>query len=127
MLESHEELEVYQLASDAAMEVFELSKEFPREETCSLTDQVRKASRSVCSNISEGWRKRRYVAAFQSKLNDAEGEAAETQTWLRFAVACGYLTGEVAQRLHEIYDRIMGKLVKMIVNPSPWILPIRKP
>jgi len=74
-IQSHEELDVYRLAFEAAMRVFEISKGFPREETYSLTDQIRRSSRSVCSNIAEAWRKRRYEAAFVSKLNDAESEA----------------------------------------------------
>jgi four helix bundle protein len=118
----HEELEVYQMAFEAAMRIFEISKQVPRQETYSLTDQVRRASRSVCSNIAEAWRKRRYEAAFVSKLNDAESEAAETQVWIRFAFACGYLSQEIEQDLHQTYDRIIGKLVSMIANPSPWIL-----
>jgi len=121
-IQSHEELEVYGLAFEAAMRIFHVSKSFPREETYSLTDQIRRSSRSVCSNIAEAWRKRRYEAAFVSKLNDAEAEAAETQTWIRFAVDCGYLSSEIATDLHQSYDHIIGKLVKMIVNPSPWIL-----
>jgi four helix bundle protein len=84
-IQSHEELEVYGLAFKAAMQIFELSKRFPREEVYSLTDQIRRSSRSVCSNLAEAWRKRRYEAAFVSKLNDAESEAGETQTWVRFA------------------------------------------
>lgn len=122
MIQSHEELDVYQLAFKAAMRIFEVSKGFPREETYSLTDQIRRSSRSVCSNIAEAWRKRRYKAAFVSKLNDAESEAAETQTWLRFTVECGYISEEVGQELHQTYDYIIGKLVNMIINPSPWIL-----
>ncbi len=122
MIRSHEELDVYQPAFDAAMRIFELSKEFPPEERYSLTDQIRRASRSVCTNISEGWRKRRYVAAFRSKLNDAEGEAAEKQVWVRFAAACGYVAGQTAEELHQTYNTILAKLVSMIVNPSPWIL-----
>jgi four helix bundle protein len=118
----HEELDVYKLAFEAAMRIFEMTKQFPREETYSLTDQIRRSSRSVCANIAEAWRKRRYEAAFVCKLNDAETEAAETQTWLRFAVECGYLSPEVAQELHQTYDHVIGKLVKMIVNPKPWLL-----
>ncbi len=76
------------------MSVFGKTKSFPREETFSLTDQIRRSSRSVCANISEAWRKRRYEAAFISKLSDAETEAAETQVWLEFAVKCGYLKRE---------------------------------
>jgi len=122
VIRSHEELDVYQLAFRAAMRIFEVSKRFPREETYSLTDQIRRSSRSVCSNIAEAWRKRRYEAASVSKLNDAESEAAETHTWLRFAVECGYLAEEAGQELHQTYDYIIGKLVNMIINPSPWIL-----
>ena len=122
MIQSHEELDVYQLAFEAAMRIFEVSKGFPREETYSLTDQIRRSSRSVCSNIAEAWRKRRYEAAFVNKLNDAESEAAETQTWLQFAVECGYLASEIGAELRQTYDYIIGKLVNMIVNPTPWIL-----
>ena len=121
-IQSHEELDVYKLAFEAAIRFFEVSKGFPREETYALTDQIRRSSRSVCSNIVEAWRKRRYKAAFVSKLNDSEAEAAETQTWLRFAMECGYLSKELGQELHQTYDYIIGKLVNMIFNPTPWIL-----
>ena len=97
----HQDLEVYKKAFDAAMEIFELSKSFPKEETYSLTDQIRRSSRSVCANIAEAWRKRRYEAAFIAKLSDAEGEAAETQTWLQFSVKCGYLEAETGRRLFK--------------------------
>jgi four helix bundle protein len=90
-IKTHRDLNVYQMAFEAAMRIFELTKSFPKEETYSLTDQIRRSSRSVCSNIAEAWRKRRYEAAFVSKLNDAEAEAAETQTWLEFSAKCGYL------------------------------------
>jgi four helix bundle protein len=121
-INSHEDLEVYQLAFTLAMRVFELSKGFPREETYSLTDQVRRASRSVCANIAEGWRKRRYSAAFVSKLSDAEREATETQVWVQFDVACGYLSGSVGDEIRGEYDRVIGKLVKMITHPEEWVL-----
>ncbi len=121
-VESHEDLDVYQLSFSAAMRVFSISRAFPREERYSLTDQVRKSSRSVCSNIAEAWRKRRYEAAFVSKLNDAEAEAAETQTWIRFAVECSYLQGIAGDELLGTYDQILGKLVKMIVRPEPWLM-----
>ncbi|MGQ9494145.1 MAG: four helix bundle protein [Anaerolineae bacterium] len=122
-IQSHEELDVYGLAARAAMHIFEVTKGFPREEIYSLTDQMRRSSRSVCANIAEAWRKRRYGAAFALKLNDAEAEAAETQTWIRFAVDCGYLAPETGSELHQTYDHIIGKLVNMmIINPSPWIL-----
>jgi four helix bundle protein len=84
-IRSHCELDVYRNAFDAAMEIFHASKAFPKEETYSLTDQMRRSSRSVCANLAEAWRKRRYEAAFISKLCDAEAEAAETQVWLEFA------------------------------------------
>ena len=121
-IKSHVELDVYRLAFEAAMRIFELTKEFPKEETYSLTDQIRRSSRSVCSNIAEAWRKRRYMAAFVSKLNDAEAEAAETQTWIKFAVDCGYLGSEIGSDLHKSYDFVIGKIVNMISNPQPWIL-----
>jgi four helix bundle protein len=114
------ELDVYQNALKAAMEIFEISKRFPNEERFSLTDQVRRASRSVCANISEGWRKRRYAAAFVSKLNDAEGEAAETQVHIEIASLCGYLDGASFQRLDDIYDKIIGQLVNMAEHPEKW-------
>lgn len=104
------------------MEIFETSKSFPREETYSLTDQIRRASRSVPANIAESWRKRRYQAAFISKLNDAEGEAAETQTWLEVAVRCGYVERSEAKKLFLEYDEIISMLVSMAKHPAKWIL-----
>ena len=89
-IQSHEELDVYKLAFDAAMQIHGISKAFPQEEKHSLTDQIRRSSRSVCGNIAEGWRKRRYRGKFVNQLNDAEAEAAETQTWLDFAIECKY-------------------------------------
>jgi four helix bundle protein len=110
------------LAFESAMRIHEISKRFPKEETYSLTDQIRRSSRSVCANIAEGWRKRRYEAAFVSKLTDAEAEAAETQTWLDFASECDYLSEDVKQELWQNYDHVIGKLVNMIHKPSPWLL-----
>jgi four helix bundle protein len=107
---------------DAAMQVFEISKTFPKEETYSLTDQVRRSSRSVCANITEAWRKRRYEAAFISKLSDAETEAAETQVWLEFAVKCGYLRKEEGRAIYQTYDAIIGAIVGMITHPAKWVL-----
>ena len=118
----HTELEVYGKAFDAAMRIFELSSRFPKQEMYSLTDQVRRASRSVCANIAEGWRKRRYEAAFVSRLSDSESEAAETQVWLQFAVKCGYLEREAAQPLYQTYDEVIRMLVQMIAHPQPWLL-----
>lgn len=107
------ELKVYRLAFQAAMEIFEISKSFPREETYSLTDQVRRASRSVCTNLSEGWRKRRYKAVFLNKLSDAGQEAAEAQTWLQFAVACEYIDMNAFEDLNEKYEHIFAMLFTM--------------
>jgi len=115
-------LEVYKLAFDTSMRIFELTKSFPIEERFSLTDQIRRSSRGVCANLSEAWRKRRYERAFVLKLNDSEAEAAETQTWLEFASRCKYLEARQAKELHEVYDRIIGKLVRMIAHPLPWLL-----
>ena len=114
------ELEAYQLAMAAAMKLFESSKRFPVEERYSLTDQVRRSSRSVCANITEAWRKRRYPNAFVSKLSDAEAEAAETQVWIEFAVKSGYLTSDQADELDGLYDNIQGKVVNMLTHPEKW-------
>lgn len=116
------DLEVYQLAMDSAMRIFELSKQFPAEEKYSLTDQIRRSSRSVCTNIAEAWRKRRYPNAFVSKLSDSDAEAAETQVWLEFASKCGYLKQAVVDELDKAYDRIMGKLVNMLTRPEQWTI-----
>jgi four helix bundle protein len=95
------------------MEIFELTKKFPKEETYSLTDQIRRASRSVCSNLSEGWRKRRYKAVFLNKLTDSGQEAAETQTWLEFSFHCKYIDEETYHRLDESYEHIFAMLNAM--------------
>ena len=116
----HFDLDVYNLAFAAAMRIFELSRTFPSEERYSLTDQVRRSSRLVCVNIAEAWRKRRYPAHWVSKLSDSEAEAAETQTWLRFGVECGYLKREIEAELYNEYDAIIGKLVIMIRHPENW-------
>ena len=122
LIQTHRDLEVYRRAFDAAMEIFELSKRFPREETYSLTDQIRRASRSVNANLAEAWRKRRYQAAFISKLSDAETEAAETQTWIDFAVACNYLELEVGERLKDEYEQLIRMIVSMANHSDKWII-----
>lgn len=119
----HQDLEVYQKGFEAAMQIFEMSKQFPQEETYSLTDQIRRSSRSVCANLAEAWRKRRYEAAFISKLSDSEAEAAETQTWLEFAVRCRYLDTEKGRALFRAYDEIIARLVSLINNSQNWVLP----
>lgn len=121
-IRTHKELKVWQEAMDLAMEVFALSKRFPPEERYSLTDQLRRSSRSVPSNISEAWRKRRYPAAFLSKLNDAEGEAAETQTHLEIARRCGYVADGIAQPIDDRYEVLLRQLVTMSQHPEKWTL-----
>ena len=121
-IQEHTDLEVYRKAFDGAMLIFEVTKKFPKEETYSLTDQIRRSSRSVCANLAEAWRKRRYKAAFVSKLSDAEGEAAETQVWLQFAVSSGYLEREGSASLYQTYDEIRRMLVSMINKPQFWVI-----
>ncbi|MDO9577459.1 MAG: four helix bundle protein [Candidatus Cloacimonadales bacterium] len=120
LIHSHNELEVYQLAFEAAMEIFELTRSFPIEERYSLVDQIRRSSRSVASNIAEAFRKRRYPKAFVAKLSDSEGEAAETQVWLNFSYNCNYIDNIKKNKLEQKYDHIIGKLVNMIKFPEKW-------
>jgi len=120
VIRKHTDLEVYQRGFAAAMRLFEFTKQFPKEERYSLTDQIRRSSRSVCGNLSEGWRKRRYPQSFVSKLTDSEAEAAETQSWLQFAVSCGYLNRDDGAALYKEYDRVIAMLVKMATNADHW-------
>ena len=119
-IRTHNDLEVYKLAFKAAMRIYELSKSFPKEEKYSITDQVRRSSRSVCSNLAEAFGKRKYPKSFVAKLSDSEGEAAETQTWLDFSYKCEYISETDRSELYEIYDRILGKLVIMSLQPEKW-------
>jgi four helix bundle protein len=121
-VQTHRDLGVYRKAFDVSMTIFHLSKSFPKEETYSLTDQIRRSSRSVCANHAETWRKRRYQAAFISKLSDAEAEAAETQVWLEFAVKCEYLDPEAARPLYQAYDEVLCTIVGMINHPETWVI-----
>lgn len=107
---------------DAAMEIYEISKTFPIEERYSLTDQIRRSSRSVCANLAEAWRKRRYKAAFVAKMSDVETEACETQVWLEFALKCGYIEKSVSKNLDERYDHIIAQLIKIIESPDKWLI-----
>ena len=116
------ELEVYQRALKATLRISELSKEFPTDERFSLTDQIRRSSRSVCADLAEAWRKRRYPAAFVAKLSDAETEAAETQVHAEIAFHHGYLTQQQFRRLDEYYDKIIAQLVRMIDVPEKWLI-----
>jgi four helix bundle protein len=126
---SHEDLAIFQLAFDTAMKIFQFSKKFPTEEKYALTDQIRRSSRSVCANLAEAWRKRRYQAAFIAKLKDCvrgacrrQAEAAETQVWIKFAVKCDYLDIEQRRGLYATYNQILSGLVNIINNPNKWII-----
>lgn len=121
-IRSYKELRVYQGSMDAAMEIFELTQGFPVEERYSLVDQMRRSSRSVCANIGEAWRKRRYPKHFSSKLSDAESEAEETRVWLEIAYRCGYLTEAQVQDLDVQYDKILAQLVTMASHPEQWTI-----
>lgn len=117
---SFRELDVYRVAMEAAMEIFELSKGFPDDGKYALRSQIRSSSRSVCANIAGAWRKRRYPAAFVNKLTDADAEAAESQVWLEFAARCQYATRQCARELDKKYDGIIGRLVRMEDDPEAW-------
>lgn len=119
-LQHYRELRVYQSAFTAACEIHHLSKSFPGEERYSLTDQVRRSSRAVCATIAEAWQKRRYPNHFVSKLSDADAECAETQTWLDFADAFGYIEHSVHKQLRNTYLLIGKQLGTMMAHPEQW-------
>lgn len=119
---SYTDLKVYQLAFESAMMIFEISKNWPKVERYSLTDQIRRSSRSVCGNIAEAWRKRRYPAHFVSKLSDSDSETAETEVWLAFASKCNYLNDHNYDQLMDSYDHIGRMLTIMMSNPNKWKL-----
>jgi four helix bundle protein len=121
-IKSAKDLRVYKEAYELAMEIFEISKTWPPEERYSLTDQIRRSSRSVCSNLREVWAKRRYEAHFVSKLTDVDGENSETDTWLDFAKDCGYLEGKHYERLKEKCRSVGKMLGSMLKNPESFIL-----
>ena len=114
-------LKVYQLAYECAMKIFEISKNFPKEEKYSLTDQIRRSSRSVCTNIAEGYRKRIYPKHFTAKITDADGECSETTVWLDFAKDCQYINNEVHEELMFKYDEIGKMLGSMANNPENFL------
>lgn len=120
---THQELDVYKSAMEIAIKIYIASKTFPKEEMYSLTDQIRRSSRSVCANLAEAWRKRRYAPAFVSKVSDAEAEAAETQVWLEFAVKCGYLPQREGRELYKSYNRILATFVGMVTHADTWTMP----
>ncbi len=121
MLRGYRALKVYQLAYRLAMEIFDVSKSFPKEERYSLTDQIRRSSRSVCGNIAEGYRKRQYPNMFASKLADAHAEATETQVWLDFARDCGYLNPDRHKEISAGYEEVERMLASMIANPQKFM------
>lgn len=123
MVKSFRELRVYSQARALAKELFALSKTWPKEERYALTDQIRRASRSVGANVAEGWRKRRYPAHFVSKLTDADAEAGETQAWLDTALDCGHLDEKTYERLDAGYDQLQAGLVAMMRDADRWCGP----
>ena len=110
------DLEVYRRSFDAAMKIFELTKTFPVEERFSIVDQIRRASRSVCSNIAEAWRKRKYIAVFKNKITDSMSEASEAQCWLEFSIACKYMDKGDFEYLDNEYEQIIAMLNSMELN-----------
>lgn len=120
IIKSHKGLVVYQMAFKLSMEIFSLTKSFPKEELYSLVSQIRRSSRSVSANIAEAFRKRRYEKAFVSKLSDCEAEVAETQVWLDYSLECGYMSNDCYRKLYDEYDKLLGKLVIMMTNPEKW-------
>ena len=119
---SFKELKVYQMAYELAMEIFQISKSFPKEELYSLTNQIRRSSRSVCQNIAEAYRKRNYPKHFTLKITDADGETSETIVWLDFSKDCGYITDGVHNSLEERY-REVGKMLGSMANHPENFLP----
>ena len=121
MNEGFKNLKVYQLAYKSAMEIFNITKSFPKEEVYSLTNQIRRSSRSVCANLSEAYRKRRYPRNFTSKISDADGEASETIVWIDFSHTCGYIDFQTHESLIEAYREIGSMLGSMGNNPEKFV------
>jgi four helix bundle protein len=122
MVSNFKDLIVYQKAHKLAMDIFELSKKFPKEEKYSLTDQIRRSSRSVSSCISESWAKRKYIKAFVNKLTDSLGEEYETEDWLDYSRDCKYISDSEHERMISGYDEVRKMLISMINNPDKWCL-----
>jgi four helix bundle protein len=112
------DLEVYRRSFDAAMAIFKMTKAFPQEERYSLVDQIRRSSRSVCSNLAESWRKRRYLAVFKNKITDSMMEASETQCWLEISLACHYISHDIFEKLDDEYEQIIAMLNSMEMNAA---------
>ena len=122
IIKSAKDLDVYKVAYNLAMEIFAISKTWPAEEKYSLIDQIRRSSRSVCSNIKEAWAKRRYEAHFISKLTDVDGENSETETRLDFAKDCGFLSSEGHLRLSKQYRQVGMMVGSILKNPKPFLM-----
>jgi four helix bundle protein len=120
LAKSFRDLDVYKSGLDLMVDVHKLCKTLPREERYVLADQMARASRSVCSNIAEAWRKRKYKAAFASKLSDAEAEAGEMQSWLDVALALHYLDRKMFDQLDARYEQVISQLVNMQRNVDKW-------
>lgn len=125
-IQYHWELDVYQFSVEAAMEIYKLSLSFPTAERDRLTAQIRKSSRSVSAQIAQGWRRRKYLAAFVDQINQAEAKAVQTQARLQDCVTQKYLKRETSTRLHDKYQHIRGKLINMGNNPQQWVLKRKK-
>ena len=121
-IKSHKDLKVYQLAYEAALEIHEITKSFPIEERYSLTDQIRRSSRAVCSNLAEAWRKRRYPKNFISKLSDSESEAGETQVWLDMSESFKYIDNKTHDDLYDKYEHVIAMLINMSNQSEKWTL-----
>lgn len=115
-LKHFRDLEVYQISFKSAMNIYQITKDFPKEEKYSLVDQIRRSSRSVCTNLAEGWRKRKYKAVFINKLTDSMQEASETQSWLEFALACNYISDKLFNELDNEYENVIKMLNSMEIN-----------
>jgi four helix bundle protein len=115
-----DDLDVYRLAVDLQQEIFELTKRFPAEERYSLTDQIRRSSRSIGANIAEAWAKRRYQAHFLSKLSDADGEQLETRHWLKTSLLCGYVSDQEHEALAAKCHDVGQKLGRMMADADRW-------
>ncbi len=118
---SFKSLKVYQLSYELAMDIFEITKNFPKEEKYSMTDQIRRSSRSVCSNIAEAYRKRKYPKNFTSKITDADGESSETIVWINFAFDSKYISEEIKMKLLKKYEQVGKMLGSMANNPKKFL------
>ena len=121
-IRNHKDLDVFKRSVTLATSIFEMTRSFLKEERYSLTDQIRRSSRSVCANVTEAFRRRRYRASFVSRMNDAEVEAAETQVWIEIAHRCRYIEDSKASRLDAECDMIIAQIVTMIRDSTAWTI-----